>query len=194
MMGKQCLETELRVDTYRLAVLPIAYLGEQQQPFEQSRQDGALDESYRDVFHTGAWLYALYSYSELVRSHLGQRTAEAVWNCQQMLLSGGAREAREAIGSVFELISRVSAAGPSQAPDIPGSLSTTAELSIALSLLRNLPDSPDYSQRPKDGLKAGICHLQTDIHWRLASCLSRTRRDIVQTFFDTLAGAGPLLQ
>ena len=187
------METELRVDTYRLAVLPIAYLGEQQQPFERSRQDGALDESYRDVFHTGAWLYALYSYSELVRSHMGRRAAQAVRDHQQLLLSGGAREAHEAIGSVFKLISRASAATPPQAPAIQNAFSTTVELGVALSLLRNLPDSPDYTPLPADGLQPGSGHLQKDIHWRLASCLSRTRRDIVQTFFDTLAGAGPLL-
>jgi hypothetical protein len=113
---------------------------------------------------------------------------------QQSLLSGGAREAHEAIGSVFKLISRASAVTPSQTPGIQDAFSTTVELSIALSLLRNLPDSPDYTPLPTDSVQPGSGHLQKDIHRRLASCLSRTRRDIVQTFFDTLAGAGPLLQ
>jgi len=187
------LQSELQVDTYRLAVLPIAYLGEQQDPFDSCRAEGAIDESYRDVFSTGVWLYALYHYILLVRDSLGDATADAVWAQQQMILSGGASETGEGIGKVFELIREASVIDPRQPVTDAGVAAVPVELNIAVNLLLNLPESPAYTSRATDRAEQ-IARLQPDIDWRLASCLSRCREKIASTFFGAFSCAGWLLQ
>jgi hypothetical protein len=187
------LESELKVDTYRLAVLPIAYLGEQQDPFDCCRAEGVIDESYRDVFSTGVWLYALYNYILLVRDKLGDSTADAVWDHQQMILSDGAPEAGEGIGRAFDLIRDASSIGPLRPVLDSGEAEVPVELNIALALLLNLPDSPGYASRTTDGAEQ-IAHLQPDIEQRFASCLSRCRDEIVKVFFGTFSYTGSVLQ
>jgi hypothetical protein len=191
--GNQVLQSELKVDTYRLAVLAIAYLGEQQDPFDSCRAEGAIDESYQNVFSTSAWLYALYHYILLVRDSLGAGTADAVWAHQQMILSGGASEAGEAIDRVFDLIREASSIGPLRPATDSGVAEVPVELNIALTLLLNLPESPGYTSRATDRAEQ-ITRLQPDIDWRLASCLSRCRDEIVKTFFGTFSCAGSVLQ
>jgi len=187
------LESELKVDAYRLAVLPIAYLGEQQDPFDCCRAEGTIDESYRDVFSTGVRLYALYTYVLLVRDELGDSTADAVWAHQQMILSGGAPEAGEAIGRAFDLIRQASSIGPLH-PAIDSAVAgVPVELNIALTLLLNLPESPGYASSATDRAEQ-IDHLQADIEWRFASCLSRCRDEIVKIFFTTFSYTGSVLQ
>ena len=187
------MESGLKVDTYRLAVLPIAYLGEQQDPFDCCRAEGAIDESYRDVFSTGVRLYALYNYMLLVRDKLGDSTAGAVWAHQQMILSGGAPEVGEAIGRAFDLIRQASSIGALH-PAIDAALAEVpVELNIALTLLLNLPESPGYASRATD--RTGqLVHLQADIERRFAGCLSRCRDEIVQVFFSMFSYTGPVMQ
>ncbi|MEA2081111.1 MAG: hypothetical protein U9P00_14930 [Pseudomonadota bacterium] len=186
------MESELKVDTYRLAVLPIAYLGEQQDPFDCCRAEGAIDESYRDVFSTGVWLYALYNYILLVRDKLGDSTADAVWAHQQVILSGGVPEAGEGVGRVFDLIRDASSIGPLHAAIDSGVAEVPLELNIALTLLLNLPESPGYARRATDRAEQ-IAYLQPDIDRRFASCLSRCRDEIVKIFFSTFSMTGSVL-
>jgi len=187
------LESELKVDTYRLAVLPIAYLGEQQDPFDCCRAEGAIDECYRDVFSTAIWLYGLYHYMLLVRETLGDRTADAVWVHQQMILSGGTPEAGEALGRAFDLIRRASSLGSLRPAIDCGVVDVPVELNVALTLLLHLPESPGYAGSATDRAERNG-HLQVDIERRLASCLSRSRDEIVAIFFSTFSYAGSVLQ
>ena len=184
---------QLNVDTYRLAVLPIAYLGEQEDPFDCCQAEGEIDESYRDVFSTGVRLYALYNYMLLVRAKLGDNTAEAVWAHQQMILSGGAPEAGEGIRRVFDLIRQASSVGPLQLAIDSAMTEVSVEMNIALTLLLNLPESPGYASCTTDRAEQ-IGHLQADIERRFASCLLRCRDEIVAIFFSTFSVAGPVLQ
>lgn len=181
------------MDTYRLAVLPIAYLGEQQDPFDCCRADGAIDESYRNVFSTGVWLYALYNYILLVRDKLGDSTADAVWAHQQMILSGGASEAGEGIGRAFDLIRDAIRIGRLE-PAIDAAVTEVpVELNIAWTLLLNLPESPVYARRRTDRAEQ-IAHLQPDIDRRFAGCLLRCREEVVKIFFNTFSSTGSILQ
>lgn len=186
------METGLKVDTYRLALLPIAYLGEQQDPFDRCRSEAAIDESYRNIFSTGVLLYALYNYTLLVREKLGDRTADSVWAHQQMILSGGASEAGEEIGRTFNLISDASRIGPLPAAIGAAVEEGPVEWNIALTLLLNLPESPDYTSRRTD--RAGqIARLPPDIDRRFANCLSHYRDEIVTVFYSTFSSVGPVL-
>jgi hypothetical protein len=150
--GKQYLERELVVDTYRLAVLPIVYLAEQQDPFGLSRQEAALDEGYRDVFQAGAWLYALHSYCLLVRGYLGGKTADAVREHQELLLSGGFSDKKDEISGAIELISQASAGQSDSMPETAVSAAISVEWNVALNLLRGLPDSPDFQSQSAEAV------------------------------------------
>jgi len=187
------LQSELKVDTYRLAVLPIAYLGEQQDPFDRCRAESAIDDAYRDVFSTGVRLYALYHYMLLVRDKLGDSTADAVWDHQQVILSGGVPEAGEAIARAFHLIRQASSIGPLPAGIDSGVTEVPVEVNIALTLLLNLPESPGYAGSTTDRAER-IDDLQADIELRFASCLSRCRDEIVKIFFSTFSFPGSALQ
>lgn len=192
--GNLVLETELKVDTYRLAVLPIAYLGERPDPFDCCRRNGTIDESYRSVFSTGLWLYALYNYLLLVRGKLGDKAADIVWAYQQRILSGGAGEVEAQIGRVFDLIrdaARVFTLQP--ATDVAVSQSPL-ELNIALTLLRNLPESPGYTDGARDQGARVDYFRGADVSRRFATCLSGCRDDIVRVFSTTFSSAGPRLQ
>jgi len=186
------LRGSLKVDTHRLAVLPIAYLGEQQDPFDCCREEGAIDESYRDVFSTGIRLYALYSYMLLVREKLGDKTADAVWVQQKMILSGGAPEAGEALGRAFDLIRRASSIGPLHPVIDCGVVEVPVEVNIALTLLLNLPESPGYADSAIERAEQ-VDRLQVNIERRLASCLSRCRDEIAAIFFSTWSYTGSVL-
>jgi len=187
------LDSELKVDTYRLAVLPIAYLGEQQDPFDCCRAEGEIDEIYRDVFSTGVWLYALYNYMLLIRDKLGGSTADAVWAHQQTILSGGATEAGEGIVRAFDLIREASSIGPLQPVLDSAVAEVPVELNIAMTLLLNLPESPGYASCATDRAEQST-YLHADIERRFASCLSRCRDEIVKTFFSTFSYTGSVLQ
>jgi len=192
-IGNQVLESDLKVDTYRLAVLPIAYLGEQQDPFDRCRAEGAIEESYRDVFATGIWLYALYNYILLVRDKLGDSAADAVWAHQQKILSGGAAEAGEGIGRAFDLIREAISIGPLRPATGSAVADVAVELNIALTLLLNLPESPAYAGRATDRAEQ-LVHLQADIDLRFASCLLRCRDEMVKIFFSVFSYTGSTLQ
>ena len=187
------MQNELKVDTYRLAVLPIAYLGEQNDPFDCCRAEGAIDESYRDVFSTGVWLYALYNYMLLVRDKLGDSTAETVWAHQQMILSNGAPEAGAGIGRAFDLIRDASSIGPLHPVIDSAVVEVPVEVNIALTLLLNLPESPGYTGLATDRAEQ-VVHLQADIERRFANCLSRCRDEMVKIFFSAFSVAGSALQ
>jgi hypothetical protein len=187
------LETELKLDTYRLAVLPIAYLGEQQDPFDRCRAEGAIDECYRNVVSMGVRLYALYNYILLVRDSLGDSTADAVWAHQQMILSGGAGEAGEQIGRAFNLIRDASRIGPLPLATDAAVAEDPVEWNIALTLLLSLPESPGYASRKTDRAEQ-IAQLQPGIERRFASCLLRCREEIVRIFSSTFSYSGALLQ
>ena len=191
LTGNQVLQSELKVDTYRLAVLPIAYLSEQQDPFDSCRAESAIDESYRNVFSTGVWLYALYHYSLLVRDKLGTSTADAVWAHQQLILSGGVPEVGEGIGKVFNLI-RAASSIVSVCPAIDSAVvRDPVEFTIALTLLSNLPESPVYAGRAVDRVRQ-LGPPQVEVEQRFAHCLSRCREQILTVFFSTFSVAGPL--
>jgi hypothetical protein len=181
------------LDSYRLAVLPIAYLGEQQDPFDRCRAEGAIDECYRNVFSMGVWLYALYNYILLVRDRLGDSTADAVWAHQQMILGGGAGEAGEQIGRAFNLIRDASRIGPLPLAVDAAVAEDPVEWNIALTLLLNFPESPAYASRKTDRAEQ-IAQLQPGIERRFASCLLRCREDIVRIFSSTFSYSGALLQ
>jgi hypothetical protein len=188
------LERELVVDTYRLAVLPIVYLAEQQDPFGLSRQEAALDEGYRDVFQAGAWLYALHSYCLLVRGYLGGKTADAVREHQELLLSGGFSDKKDEISGAIELISQASAGQSDSMPETAVSAAISVEWNVALNLLRGLPDSPDFQSQSAEAVTNGNAGLPAHIHWQFAHCLLRSRQQIVSTFLNTLASVGSTLQ
>ncbi len=44
-----------KIDTHRLAILPLAYLAEQEDLLGQCLKDNGIDEIYRDIITLGIW-------------------------------------------------------------------------------------------------------------------------------------------
>ncbi|HFD81176.1 MAG TPA: hypothetical protein ENK05_12415 [Gammaproteobacteria bacterium] len=186
------MDLALKADHLRLAMLPVAYISEQADPFAGYHSDSAVGPHYRDVVLSSVWTYQLYHYLALVRDRFGDDTVDSVWACQQLLFEEEDAGAAEAIESAFILIDLAldlevpgrSAGGAGSAP--------WQELAVAQALLFGLPESPAFvaADRPPPELPPGI-------DWYLARVLARGQKAILAEFaplFDSPPPPAPVVQ
>ena len=181
-IGEHGLEnslTGIRAKTATLAVLPIAWLAERKELPVEYCSESVEGQPYREVLTTSVWMYLLYSYLLLVRTHFGDKTADAVWTNQQAMLEAEVTGAASAIGSAFALIDTALqtaadvTSSPEDAIDIPG------ELGVALALLLGLPGSPGYRVKGNDET---MDVMPAGIEWFLSTQLQRGREQIHREF------------
>ena len=165
--------------TVRLAVLPIAWLAEREELPVEYYSDSVEGKSYRQVLTTSVWMYLLYSYLLLVRTHFGDETADAVWINQQAMLEAEASGAASAIESAFELIDSALQAAMQVIPSSKHNTDIPEELSVALALLLGLPESPGYRVTQIDQEAED---MPPGIDWFLSTQLQRGREQIQREF------------
>ena len=169
-------------------MLPIAFLGEQEEPMERYGAPACIAAGYRDIFTTGIWMYSIYTFNQLVRKALGIHTANAVWTCQQNFLSQEVDGARQAYGKVFGLIHDAAWLGDIKVATHWGEIAAPVELNVALTLLLNLPESPDYTP-DATASRTQTRRMKGDVDWVFANCLSRSREQIDTVFADLFKAA-----
>lgn len=175
----------MKLDAYQLAMLPVAFLTGQDEPFDRYRNESAsLSDAYRDVVNTGVWAYQLHTYLALVRARFGGEVQRIVREYQLIILD---REegAGDVISKTYTLIEGAVGSHLVEIPTRQGPIEVPVEMNVALSLLLDIRESPHYVANPalRD---AQVNHIEAEADWNFASCLACGRDEIVATFSPML--------
>jgi len=170
----------VKLDTYRLAMLPLAYLAEQEELFEQCGKRRGVTEAYRDIFILGIWAYQLHVYLDLVRGHFGLDARRRVWAYQRKTLDqeGGAGQLIE---RAFRLIEIALELGDKSTPDPLAGEWLSRELAVAVALLFGMPESPDYHGDALQ-LPCRVTRTEQGPESKLRDCLCQGHRRIRHVF------------
>lgn len=180
-----CMDSGLPVDVRRLALLPVRYLVQQDEQFDQlCPEAGRIDESYRDVFVAGFWAYPLYAYLDLVGSRFGMDMRQAVRR-QFLVFFDELAGAGTAVDDTLDLIDIALTAGDQRLPATITKIGGDNDMKAALALLLGLPQSPDYESDP-ERRQHSFTSKPEDVDWQLSHCLSRCRRTMHDTFSTLL--------
>lgn len=171
----------MTLEPYTLAMLPIALLTHRIDPFDRySRGDCALEGSYRAVVNAGVRAYQLHAYLGLVEQYFGRQTRRLVCKHQRAALDCVCGTDR-GIADTLELI--VTALG-TRAICISterGNVEVALEMNVALLLLLDAPQSPDFvsdpARRPEQ-----IDRIGKDVDWCFAQCLALGQEEIADAF------------
>ena len=169
-----------KIDTHRLAILPLAYLAEQGDLSSQCRKHHGIDEKYRDVITLGICAYQLHTYLALVREHFGFHVETEVRVQQRDMLDqeGGAGQLME---HAFDIIDGALRIGIVKASMAAGEDDIPVEMNVALALLLGMPESPDFAENA--ALKAvRIADMSPNVDWYFSDCLARSQAQIKRIF------------
>lgn len=174
------------LDAYELAMLPIAHMVTQSDPFERyCSQAGMLTGAYRDVVNNGIQGYQLYSYLALIGIYYGEDTRQLVRSYQLPVFDAGETN-REALGNILDVIEAAMGTRGVKVMTDSGEFQVPVEMNVALALLLDMPCSPDYV--PEVSMRdARISSMGIDVDWHLADCLASAREEIINTWSATLA-------
>jgi hypothetical protein len=179
------------LDSYELAMLPIAHLKSQVDPFDRyCGQTGGLTGAYREVVNNGVWGYQLYCYLALIGAYFGKDTRQQVCGYQVMLFSPDTAH-REALENILGVIEAAMGTRAVKVSTDCGDFQVPVEMNVALALLLTMPCSPcfvpDASMRD-----ARIASMAIDVDWSLADCLVTAREEVINTWSVTIAHCNAL--
>lgn len=174
------------LDAYELAMLPIAHMVTQSDPFDRyCSQAGMLTGAYRDVVNDGVRGYQLYSYLALVGIYFGEDTRQLVRSYQLTIFNQDGTS-REALGNILGVIETAMETQGVKVLTDSGEFEVPVEMNVALALLLDMPCSPDYV--PEVSMRdARIASMGIDVDWHLADCLASAREEMINTWSATLA-------
>jgi len=173
----------LKIDTYMLAMMPIAYLVNQDDAFDRLReQPDEIEPVYREVINTGVLGYQLFTYQALTGSNYSQEVQRLVREYQLIVLDREHR-AGDVLKKTLDLIEGALGAGTVSIPAAGGNIEVPVEMNVALALLLKEPASPDYSSNASQQ----IYRIGADVDWCFARYLSRGREEILRIFSPMLA-------
>lgn len=174
------------LDTYELAMLPIAHLMSQSDPFERyCGQTGGLTCAYREVVNNAVWGYQLYTYLALIGVYFGEDARQQVRGYQLILFNPDAAS-REALENILGVIDAAMGTRGIKVPTDNGDFQVPVEMNVALALLLDMPCSPEFV--PDAALRdARIASMGIDVDWRLADCLAAAREEVINTYAATIA-------
>lgn len=176
----------MKIDASMLAMMPIAYLLNREDPFTRYRDESAvLDPAYRDVVNAGVLGYQLFAYLALVDEYFSQEVQRMIRDYQLRVLERK-RRVREGTGRRLELIEEALWAGALRIPTAMGNNEVPVEMYVALTLLLNDPLSPDYTRDASQRREVITC-MGTDVDWCFAGFLLRGREEIMQVFAAMLS-------
>ena len=95
-------DSSYRIDTYRLAWLPLALLAEQDGSSEPFSLVEEMEVDYRDVVVSALWVYMLHTYLGLVRNRFGGEAERQVRMHQKSIFSEEKTGAGEAVESALD--------------------------------------------------------------------------------------------
>lgn len=164
------------LDVYELAMLPIVHLVSQADPFERyCGQTGELTDDYRELVNNGIRGYQLYIYQVLIGFYFGEETRQQIRSCQLAVFNP---EVLEKTLDVIEVA--LGTRGIKVSAD-SGDIQVPVEMNVALTLLLDMPCSPDYV--PDPSLRyARIVSMGMGIDWQLADCLASAREEMINTW------------
>ena len=174
------------LDACELAMLPIAHLTSQSDPFDRyCRQTGGLTRSYRDVVNNGVWGYQLYTYLALIGIYFGEDTRLQVRGYQLALFNPDATH-RDALDNILGVIEAAMGTRGVTVSTGNGDFQVPVEMNVALALLLDMPCSPDFV--PDAAMRnARIASMGIDVDWLLADCLASAREEVINTWSATIA-------
>lgn len=174
------------LDSYELAMLPIAHLMSQSDPFDRyCGQTGGLTTAYREVVNNGVWGYQLYIYLVLIGVYFGEGTRQQVRSYQLRLFNTDAAH-REVLENILGVIEAAMGTRGVKVSTDSGDFQVPVEMNVALALLLDMPYSPDFV--PDASLRdARIASMGIDVDWRLADCLASAREEVINTWSATIA-------
>ena len=172
-------------DAYELAMLPIAHLVSQSDPFERyCGRSGGLTGAYREVVNNGVRGYQLYTYLLLIGVYFGEETRQQVRSHQFTALKPDETD-RKMLAKILNVIEIALGTRGVKVSTGSGAIQVPVEMNVALALLLGMPCSPDYV--PDVSMRdARIASMGLDIDWRLADCLSSAREEVINTYSATL--------
>jgi hypothetical protein len=175
----------LILEPYTLAMLPMGHLTSRIDPFDQyCTGNCVLNESYRPVINVGVWAYQLNTYLGLIQPHFGSEIMMLVHEHLLYALDGiGGAELK--IGQTMELIMAALSTSEITVSADSGEVDVPIEMNVALLLLLDTPQSPDYVSEPTRRMER-IGTISMDVDWCFAEILIRSREDITDTFLPIL--------
>jgi len=179
--------TTLKSNYYILAMLPIPHLTSRTDPFDRyCTGNCVLQESYRAVINAGVRAYQLHTYLDLIQQHFGPEARHLVHEHQIGMLdvAGGIGQA---IGKTLEHIMVALGTSGLTITTNSGEVEIPPEMNVALLLLLDTPQSPDFVPDPASRPEQ-IGRIGMDVDWRFAECLLRSREEITDAFVPILAG------
>ena len=174
------------LDAYELAMLPLAHLSSQAEPFERySGPTRTLSRAYREVVNEAVRGYQLHTYLVLIGVYYGEDIRQLVRSYQLTEFRPG-ENGHGQLERILAVIEAAMGTGGIKVPTDSGDFEVPVEMNVALALLLDLPCSPDYvaDVSLRD---AGIASMGIDVDWRLADCLAAAREEVIQTWSATLA-------
>ena len=175
----------MKINVYTLATLPIGHLIGQLEPYERCSLDSSMDAAYRDVINAGVWGYQLHTYLSLVHSRFGKDIKRLV-RAYQLTILGWDDGRGIANGKILELIDGALDTQVVNIPTPQGTIEVPVEMNVALALLLDAPESPDYVLTPAQRAEQ-ISLIKDNVDWHFARCLSECRDHFVTEFSLMLA-------
>jgi len=180
----------LDIDPYELAMLPMIRLSPDAEPIETYGDCGSdkLDPSYLDVVNTGLWSYQLYTYLELLEKLFGKdvRTEVSDWLLDMLNANNGAGDRLETVFAVIEHAKQASKSTTETDQDLSF---VSVEMSIALAMLVELPESPGFAVSKGDR-HTRIRLINADVDQYFAASLKCARADVFSVLLPILEGLG----
>ena len=181
------LKSNINVGIYGLAVLPVDYLSQLDDPFQQLSKDRYIDPVYHEIFTTGIKAYRLVTYRKLLRERYGRGVANQVSKYQQRLLEN--EDSGSTINDFIKLIHIALDTGTVAADTDHGSVDIPIEMNVALLLLLDAPSSPHRVSHPNQ-YATEIKGMDLDIDWLFSECLCHARKDMLRVFEPLLTCIG----
>ena len=179
--------TTLISESYILAMLPIAHLTSRTDPFDRyCTGNRVLEESYRAVVNAGIRAYQLHTYPGLIQQYFGSEVRRLVHEHQIDMLNGVDGMGRT-IGKTLELCMVALGTSGLTVTTNSGEVEIPPEMNVALLLLLDTPQSPDFVPNPASRSEQ-ISQIGMDVDWRFAECLTRGREEITDAFEPILSG------
>jgi len=180
----------LNIDPCELAMLPMVRLSPDAEPSETycgcvSCKPGS---PYYDLINTGLWSYQLYTYLELLEQMFGKHIKTEVSDWLLDMLNAN-NQAGDRLETVFALIKHVKQASKATIETGYGLSSVPVEMSIALAMLVELPESPDFAVSTGDR-QTRIRLINADVDQNFAASLKRAANDVYDVLLPVLEALG----
>ncbi|HED17215.1 MAG TPA: hypothetical protein ENI64_10450 [Gammaproteobacteria bacterium] len=181
----------LNIDPYELAMLPMIRLSPDAEPSETYGDCGLgkLDSAYFDIVNTGLWSYQLYTYLELLQKIFGNNVKTEVSDWLLDMLNAN-NSAGDRLQTVFTVIEHAKKQARHAVMGTGKDLSSiSVEMSMALAMLVELPESPDFSVSKGDR-QTRIRLINTEVDQYFAASLKYAHDDVFTILLPILENLG----